>query len=51
VAALAVRIESLACYPIKGCHRVECESAELLHSGLRHDREWMLVDSNVQFVA
>ncbi|MGE0582211.1 MAG: MOSC domain-containing protein [Steroidobacteraceae bacterium] len=47
---MAVRIESLACYPIKGCHRVECESTELLHSGLRHDREWMLVDPNGQFV-
>lgn len=50
LAALTVRIESLACYPIKGCHRVECESAELLHTGLRHDREWMIVEPDGRFI-
>lgn len=47
---MTVRIESLAYYPIKGCHRVECDSAELLPSGLRHDREWMLVEPNGVFI-
>lgn len=47
---MTVRIESLAFYPIKGCHRVECQSAELLPSGLRHDREWMLVQPNGMFI-
>jgi uncharacterized protein YcbX len=47
---LTVRIESLAYYPIKGCHRVECESAELLPTGLRHDREWMIVEPDGKFI-
>lgn len=45
-----VRIDSLAYYPIKGCHRIECRMAELLPSGLRHDREWMVVEANGTFI-
>ena len=47
---MTVRIESLAFYPIKGCHRVECEGAELLSTGLRHDREWMIVELDGKFI-
>ncbi len=46
----AVRIESLAFYPIKGCRRIALETAELLPSGLSHDREWMLVDAKGMFI-
>ena len=47
---MTVRIEALACYPIKGCHRLECERAELLPTGLRHDREWMIVEPDGRFI-
>lgn len=50
VAALKARIESLAFYPVKGCHRIECESVELTPSGVRHDRDWMIVDRGNRFI-
>jgi len=46
----AARIESLAFYPIKGCRRIACDTAELLPTGLAHDREWMLVDAQNVFI-
>lgn len=46
----AARVESLAFYPIKGCRRIACQTAELLPSGLPHDREWMLVDEKSMFI-
>lgn len=45
-----VRVESLAFYPIKGCRRISCQTADLLPSGLPHDREWMLVDEKNTFI-
>lgn len=48
--SLAVRIESLAFYPVKGCHRIECDAVELLPSGVRHDREWMITEPGGRFV-
>lgn len=47
---MTVCIESLAYYPIKGCHRIECNAVELLPSGVRHDREWMIVEPNGMFI-
>jgi uncharacterized protein YcbX len=47
----AVRIESLASYPIKGCRRIAWETADLLPNGLPYDREWMLVDENNAFIS
>jgi uncharacterized protein YcbX len=35
---------------VKGCHRIECDSAELLPSGLRHDREWVIVEPGGMFI-
>ena len=38
-----VKVSGLFSYPVKGCRAVEHVTADLLTSGLRHDREWMLV--------
>lgn len=49
-----VTVSGLFSYPVKGCRAVAHRSAELLVSGLRHDREWMLVDcrrSPAQFLS
>ncbi len=40
-----VKVSGLFSYPIKGCRAIEHTSATVLASGLRHDREWMLVDA------
>lgn len=47
---MTVRIESLAFYPIKGCRRIARETVELLSSGIRHDREWLIVDAKDAFI-
>lgn len=41
-----VKVSGLFSYPIKGCRAVGHDSAVVLTSGLRHDREWMLVDTH-----
>jgi len=38
-------------YPIKGLRGVSVESAEVLARGLRHDRRWMLVDEDGNFLS
>lgn len=40
-----VKVSGLFSYPVKGCRAIEHTSAAVLASGLRHDREWMLVDA------
>ena len=39
-----MRISTIATYPIKGCHRLEHETAEIEPWGLAGDRRWMIVD-------
>lgn len=49
-----VKVSGLFSYPIKGCRVVEHVSTSVLASGLKHDREWMLVDvrhSPAQFMS
>lgn len=49
-----VKVSGLFSYPVKGCRAVEHAAAGLLTSGLRNDREWMLVDcrrSPAQFLS
>jgi hypothetical protein len=48
--AATARVAALAYYPIKGCGAIACESADLLATGLRHDREWMVVDARDTFI-
>lgn len=47
---MTVRIESLAFYPVKGCHRIDCDRVELTHAGIRHDREWMITEPDGRFI-
>ncbi|PIE44820.1 MAG: hypothetical protein CSA45_05175 [Gammaproteobacteria bacterium] len=43
-------ITQLWVYPIKSCQGIALSSADLLSSGLRHDREMMIVDTSGCFV-
>ena len=45
-----MRVASLHIHPIKGGTIVDVNRAEVEHEGFRHDRRWMLVDSNDRFV-
>ncbi len=40
-----VKVAGLFSYPVKGCRALRHDRATVLTSGLRHDREWMLVDT------
>lgn len=46
----ATRIASLRVYPVKSCRGIELEQSTVLLEGLRHDREWMVVDANGRFL-
>ncbi|QBI54340.1 MOSC domain-containing protein [Streptomonospora litoralis] len=39
-----LRIDSLLCYPVKGCAGVALSEARMEAAGLRHDRAFMVVD-------
>jgi len=41
-------IATLLIYPIKSCASVACDRATLTVHGLKHDRQWMIVDQNGQ---
>ncbi|GIM95795.1 MOSC domain-containing protein [Paractinoplanes toevensis] len=41
-----MRIATLATYPVKGCHRIEHDVAEVEPWGLTSDRRWMMVDDD-----
>ena len=40
-----VTVAGLFSYPVKGCRVISHTSADVLTSGIRHDREWMVVDT------
>lgn len=40
-----VKVAGLFSYPVKGCRAIAHASADVLASGIRHDREWMVVDT------
>jgi uncharacterized protein YcbX len=44
-------IGALFIYPVKSAAGIECEHAELEPHGLRHDREWMIVDDAGRFIS
>lgn len=44
-------IHSLHVYPIKSCQGIELETAELVETGIRYDRHWMLVDNKGNFLS
>ncbi len=45
------RVHSLHIYPIKSCQGIDLERAELVDTGFRWDRHWMLVDDEGQFLS
>jgi uncharacterized protein YcbX len=45
-----MRIQSLHVYPVKGCRGIALAEAELLASGLRHDRRFMVLGADDTFV-
>jgi uncharacterized protein YcbX len=46
-----IKVESLHTYPIKSCAGTELKAAQVTSTGLRHDREFMLIDENNNFVS
>ncbi|MEO8247828.1 MAG: MOSC N-terminal beta barrel domain-containing protein [Burkholderiales bacterium] len=48
---VSARIARLFVYPIKSCAGIELKQSPLHDTGLAHDREWMLVDAEGEFVS
>lgn len=49
LAAMAT-ITALNVYPIKSCKGIALQSATVLDTGIEHDRQWLIVKPNGQFV-
>jgi hypothetical protein len=43
-------LTELYCYPVKSCRGIALEEAQLDEYGIKHDREWMIVDGNGRFL-
>ena len=41
-----VRVEAIHIHPVKSCRRIEVEEADVVATGLKHDREWQIVDES-----
>ncbi|MDP7068830.1 MAG: MOSC N-terminal beta barrel domain-containing protein [Acidimicrobiales bacterium] len=39
-----IRVEAIHIHPVKSCRRIEVDTAEIVATGLAHDREWQIVD-------
>ena len=46
-----VALSGLYVYPIKSCAGISLKRSELVATGLRHDRRWMLVDETGEFMS
>jgi uncharacterized protein len=44
-------IHSLHVYPIKSCRGIDLETAELVATGIKYDRHWMLVNEQGEFLS
>lgn len=44
-------IHSLHVYPIKSCQGIDLTEAELVATGIHHDRHWMLINAEGQFLS
>ncbi len=44
-------IHSLHVYPVKSCRGIDLPIAELVQTGIKYDRHWMLVDENGDFLS
>lgn len=47
---MSARILSLHIYPIKSCAGIDLTSSSVDRAGLAHDRRWMLIDAQGQFM-
>jgi len=45
-----VRLASIHVYPVKGARGIALDASDVLRSGLRHDRRFMLVDADGKFM-
>ena len=45
-----ILVSGLYVYPVKSCRGISLEAAELAERGIRHDREWMVVDADGSFM-
>jgi len=46
-----MKLTAINIYPLKSCHRVELNETLITPLGLAHDRHWMLVDDQHQFIS
>ncbi len=45
------RIHSLHVYPVKSCQGIQLQQAELVKTGIKFDRHWMVVDKQGNFLS
>lgn len=45
------KVTSLFIYPLKSAQGIACKSLDVVPTGPRHDREWMLIDANGSFIS
>jgi uncharacterized protein YcbX len=46
-----IRVSELNCYPIKSCQGFSLKTAEIERTGIRFDRQWIVVNESGMFVA
>lgn len=46
-----ITVSGLYYYPIKSCAGVSLNSAEIKQTGIKYDRQWMIVDENGKFIS
>jgi uncharacterized protein YcbX len=46
-----ISVRSLHIYPVKSCRGIEVSEAEVVATGFRHDREWMVIDPEGRFLS
>jgi uncharacterized protein len=44
-------VHSLHVYPVKSCRGIDLQTAELVETGIKYDRHWMLVDEQGNFLS
>lgn len=49
-ANMAVTVAHLFVYPVKSCRGIALDAAEIVATGFRHDRNWMIVDAASEMI-
>jgi uncharacterized protein YcbX len=47
---MPITVASLHVYPVKGLKGIDLDHAQATEMGLQHDRRWMIVDANGEFI-